>query len=159
VQYTDSELKALMSENRGWFGFPPRAWRGTVIDGRRRSALATSLGITVPPAVAVRSAAEAARWLALQGHDERALALVDAHLGGELPVRLPAEVAARLDGVRRAEHKRNAKRRLDSQRRNRRDATRDVIRRLKALLEVAEETGDPVSVTDLRMVLGTWGAE
>lgn len=140
---------------RGWLGPAPRTWNGRLIDGQRRIAIAGALGFAVPPSIEVGSASAAARWLALQGHDDRALAMAENHLGGELPALLPAEVRARLEGHRRAEHKRNAKRRLDAQRRNRNDRTHAVITRLRAAVQRAEQTGQPCSAAELREILGT----
>ena len=140
---------------RAWLGPAPRTLHGRLIDGQRRIALAGGLGFAVPPSIEVGSASVAARWLALQGHDDRALALVETHLGGELPAHLPAEVRARLEGYRRAVHKRNAKRRLDSQRRARNDATHQVLTRLRAAVQRVEQTGQPCSAAELREILGT----
>ena len=140
---------------RAWLGPAPRTLHGRLIDGQRRIAIAGGLGVEVPPSIEVGSASVAARWLALQGHDDRALALVETHLGGELPAHLPAEVRARLEGHRRAVHKRNAKRRLDAQRRNRNDATHMVITRLRAAVQRVEQTGQPCSAAELREILGT----
>jgi hypothetical protein len=57
----------------GWVGPPAVVYRGALLDGRRRSAVAESLGISISGhSVAATTAREAARRLVGAGHYERA---------------------------------------------------------------------------------------
>lgn len=57
----------------GWVGPPALRWRGRLIDGRRRTAVASEIGRTCEtPTVTARTAQEAARRLIAAGHYDRA---------------------------------------------------------------------------------------
>lgn len=146
--------RLLLTEWGRWFGPPQVKLFGTMIDGRLRFREAVSLGLgnVVPKPIELISSIDAAKYLALAGHYDRARE----HLPSEL--RDARDVAAychcRIEVVAplctpdrlRAPRKRHATP----------PARRRAIERIAALVRVAEQTDGCISAEQLRKALAPW---
>jgi C4-dicarboxylate-specific signal transduction histidine kinase len=131
----------------GWVGPPALRWRGRLIDGRKRAAVAIEIArSTETPTVTARTAQEAARRLIAAGHYDRADEL------GIFPAGLTEEEDRAAWCNVPAEMLKQAKRSTRTHLPRRRAKAIDEI---LSLLRTARARGDDrIAVADLATILG-----
>lgn len=151
----ESVLRALFAEQRGWFGYAPRTYRGRTIDGRERIRVAQTIGIAVPTPVDFRTPFAAARWLALMGHYERCVRFCLDEIGEVPLLHVPIEVQAEVNRVAKVLRARELKRKLNGQRERRGERPRSsrIVRRCERLLAACLDRGEGPSIAELRVAL------
>jgi len=142
----------LLQGYGSWFGSPPIEFGGLQIDGRMRFREAVSLRVKVPHAIVARSAGDAAMFLCLGEHYDRARLLVPAELVCAADVaafcHCAIEVVAPMCRKSRA-HPRTV-RAYNTARR------REAIAGMAMLLRKAETSDGTVTGDQIRKVLAPW---
>lgn len=149
----DPALRDLMTAAGGWYGLPALIYRGRVLDGRRRIAIATAYHLPVRRTDAA-TWNDAARMLTLAGHDDRAVELLreqglECSRASVALLRLAPSVAARLlASWRTFEQRARPQSRSGPKRLNAR-----VVTRLRQLVADCEERGTDATLAELQAIM------
>lgn len=148
----------LFNEYRAWYGPPTLSLHGETIDGRIRLAALSTLQLAKSrpfvdhvPHVQANSAGEAAKYLCLAGHYDRARRFIPESLTSARDIaaycHCDASLVAPITSCRRPRPRYTI---------NNTIRRRDTINTLCHLLRVAEQTTGTVDASDLRKALTPW---
>jgi hypothetical protein len=144
----------LIAFGRAWFGPPVVLWKGKPVDGRKRMAAASALGIAWPTYEPAREGL-VLRALIAAGHVERALARV-VPLGTRVSFDRADLVRYVLTQEEEAQVLAAFRGQLPRVQRSAPRRALNVVNRLRDLYARAVENGDPATPEELRYCLGEW---